>query len=99
MAIVAANASAGADTINFLPGLDGLMALNAPLEISDTSGTTTIAGPGLTAVAVTGSQQLMLIDRGVSAVISGISFAGAQANPNAPQVLKHGSSWLQHAKI
>ena len=84
-AIVAANGSAGADTINFQAGVNGIIALASPLEVSDTSGATTISGPGSSLLTVSGNQPVLLIDIGVSVVISTLSFAGATVNPAAPQ--------------
>src|SRR4051812_24576273 len=54
-AIDAANLTSGPDTINFAPGLTGTLTLASELTISDTTGTTTITGPGSNLLTVTGS--------------------------------------------
>ena len=71
-----ANVHAGADTIAFASGLHGRITLTSgQIEISDTSGTTTIQGPGAATIGVSGNNasRVIQVDAKVAASISGLS--------------------------
>src|SRR5206468_1420183 len=75
-AVRQANAAAGADMIGFAAGLSGQITLTTgQLEISGTTGPTTINGPGVNLLAVNGnnSDRVFQVDTGVTAAISGIT--------------------------
>ncbi|HZK79968.1 MAG TPA: choice-of-anchor Q domain-containing protein, partial [Humisphaera sp.] len=74
--IAQANAHAGADTIAFASGLHGRITLTSgQIEISDTSGTTSIQGPGAATIGVSGNNasRVIQVDAKVAASISGLS--------------------------
>jgi len=88
-AVNAANNTTGADTISFdlnvfPPNAFTTITLSGgmPLELKDTSGATTIAGPGAGQVAVAGNSlsTVFLVDAGVTAAIDGLTISGGQAS-------------------
>ncbi|HEX4795571.1 MAG TPA: choice-of-anchor Q domain-containing protein [Humisphaera sp.] len=97
-AIASANAHAGADTINFAPSvftsgaLHTILLLNGKqLSFTDTSGATTLSGPGAGVVAVDGhaSSRVFNISKNVTVTISGLTitngFAGNDGTSPSPQ--------------
>jgi CSLREA domain-containing protein len=80
-AIIAANNHTGADTINFSPtvftsgSLHTIKLTGGQLSITDTSGATTIAGPGSNVLAVDAQQKrrVFQINGGVTTMISGVA--------------------------
>ena len=78
-AIQHANANAGDDTIDFLAGLTGTITLTSgQLEIGDTTGQTTIVGPGAGTLSVSGNNdtRVFFIDTGAVANMSGLTITG-----------------------
>jgi len=74
-AIYVANLNPGPDAISFAPGLTGTIALSqGELELTDTTGMTTINGPGADTLQISGERvsRVMLIASDVSAAISGL---------------------------
>jgi hypothetical protein len=88
-AIGQANSTAGADTIEFQPGLSGTITLTAAaggaLTLSDTTGATTIQGPvsggGIT---VSGNNlfRVFVINANVSATLNALTITGGNAGAN-----------------
>ncbi len=92
-AVDAANNTAGNNTISFDPNVFPsntktpttiVLSGGTPLELNDTSGTTTIAGPGAGQVAVSGNgaSTVFLVDAGVTAEIDGLTITGGNASVN-----------------
>jgi hypothetical protein len=75
-AVEAANQHSGNDTIAFDPSLANktILLQIGRLELSDTTGTTTITGLGASQLTVSGSQLwcVFYLDSGVTAAISGL---------------------------
>jgi fibronectin-binding autotransporter adhesin len=96
-AVAAANAHAGPDTINFAPGLLSppklytIALLQGQITFSDTTGATTLLGPGAGTLAVNGgfvpggsnthTTRVLRVAAGASVSISGITITGGQ-DPN-----------------
>ncbi len=78
-AIAYANTHPGDDTITFDPSLAGqtITLANGPLELSDTSGTTTITGLGANQLTIDGNNATTIfqVDSGVTANISGLTIS------------------------
>ena len=75
-AIAQANANPGADVITFDPGISGVITLrSAQLQISDTSGQTSIDGAGQITVDGGNFLRVLQIDASASAAISGLTIA------------------------
>jgi hypothetical protein len=78
-AISYANTLAGDNTITFDPSLDGqtITLTQGELDLTNTAGTITIAGPGDDQLTVDGNDasRVFLIDAGASAAISGLAIA------------------------
>ncbi|MGE5191171.1 MAG: choice-of-anchor Q domain-containing protein, partial [Deltaproteobacteria bacterium] len=90
-AINAANNTGGADSISFDPTVFPpsastpttiVLSGGTPLELKDTSGATTIAGPGAGQVTVSGNNlsTVFVIDTGVTAEIDGLTITGGKAS-------------------
>ena len=78
-AIQQANANPGPDTITFKAGIAGIIDINSPLELSDTTGQTTIQGPGDTVVSV--ERNRFVVDARALTEIRGLNVqSGVQAN-------------------
>ena len=95
MAVADANLHAGSDTITFsssvfTSSLHTIKLTLGVLELSDTSGTTTIKGPGASALAVNGNAngRVILIDSKVTAVISGLTATNGKKVGSAGQLGK-----------
>lgn len=85
-AVESANSSAGADTITFKATLAGTITLGGTqLELSDTSGATTISGPGADILAVSGGNlsRVFKIDGGVTATLMGLTIRNGSAGVSA----------------
>jgi predicted outer membrane repeat protein len=81
-AVQQANASPGSDTINFAVALaDTTITLSAPLELTDTVGTTTIAGLGALHLTISGGDttQVLHVDADVTAEISDLTISHGRA--------------------
>lgn len=74
-AITQANAVVGVDTIQFQPGLAGTISLASPLP--HLAEDVTIVGPGAGVVTISGSSatNVMIVDIGVAASVSGLTIA------------------------
>ena len=84
-AVTQANTSAGDDTINFdstvFATAQTITLTGTQLELSDTTGATTITGPaaGVT-VDANHTSRVFLIDSGVTATLSGLTITGGNGN-------------------
>ncbi len=80
-AVDAVNGLGGDNTIQFAPSLSGITLSNGQLELSDLTGTTTIAGPGASQLTVSGNYTTTVfqVDGGVTANISGLTIADGYA--------------------
>ncbi|MBL8865320.1 MAG: hypothetical protein JNK93_07125, partial [Planctomycetia bacterium] len=80
-AIASANSAAGADTINFQAGLTGTITLASQLTITDTTGATTITGPGAERIGVSGNNatRIFQVNGGVTANFSGLTLRNGSA--------------------
>jgi len=69
-AVEQANANPGPDTINFAAGLTGTITLTSgQLEISDTTGQTTITGPGSSLMTIASkSSRVFIVDVGAGGI-------------------------------
>jgi hypothetical protein len=76
-AVRLANANPGNDTITFAPALTSTLTLNDELTLSDTSGTTTITGPGADRLTISGggTTRVFFVNPGVTASLSGLTVA------------------------
>jgi len=94
-AVADANANLGADTIAFDPTvflpstLHTITLTQGQIEFTDTTGTTTVSGPGSAALAISGggASRVLQIDSGVTVAISGLQIVDgkqtiADANGN-----------------
>jgi lysophospholipase L1-like esterase len=83
-AITDANANAGADTINLSASLSGgtITLTTGELDITDTSGATTIANLGTSNVTVSGNNasRVFTVSSGVTAEMSGVTITGGYVN-------------------
>lgn len=82
-AISQANAHPGGDTVTFAAGLKGIIKLTSgQLEFSDTSGQTTLQGPGVAILTVSGNgaSRVFQVDAAVVASISGLSITHGKAS-------------------
>ena len=92
-AVQQANVNPGPDTINFAAGLTGtIMLTSGQLEISDTSGQTTIAGPGsglnISGFIAPGQwTRDIVVDPGAATSISGLGLTGKDSGPVGGGVL------------
>ena len=92
-AVQQANADPGPDTINFAVGLTGTITLTSgQLEITDTTGQTTIAGPGsglnISGFIAPGQwTRDIVVDPGAAASISGLELTGKDTGPLGGGVL------------
>jgi autotransporter-associated beta strand protein/predicted outer membrane repeat protein len=103
-AIAYANSNPGNHTITFYPSLDGqtITLTGGELELSDTTGTITISGPGTGQLTIDGgdSSRVFLIDANVSASISGLTIAdGEAANDNGGGVSNAGTLTLTNCDL
>jgi hypothetical protein len=84
-AVLGANATPGADTITFQPGLGGPITLTGPLDITDS---VTIQGPGSGVITVSGNDasRIFVIDDGATGAInvgiSGLTLTTGNAGTN-----------------
>jgi hypothetical protein len=82
-AVGQANATAGADTITFAAGLGGTVSLGgSELSLTDTSGPTTISGPGADRIAVSGNfaSRVLSVGAGATATVTGLTIQDGVAN-------------------
>lgn len=109
-AINAANNTTGADTILFDAGVfpSGtatpttiVLAGGTPLQLTDTSGATTIAGPGPGQVAVSGNSlsTVFLINIGVTAEIDGLTITGGKGSIDIGGGLKAGGGIYNNGRL
>ena len=80
-AVAQANTDGGGDTIVFSSLFDSPQTITltgGQLELSGTTGTTTITGPGANLLSVSGNKpsRVFLIDQGVTASVSGLTITG-----------------------
>lgn len=76
------NAHAGPDTIDFAGGLTGTITLTSgPLELTDTTGQTSLVGPAANLLSVSGNNagRVLQVDAGVSASVAGLTIQGGTA--------------------
>ncbi len=103
-AVDVANAVPG-ETITFDPTVFGtpqtIYLSQGPLELSDTSGTTTIMGPGGGLVTVSGGHVsgVFQIDTGVTASISGLTITGGSTFFDGAGILNSGTLTLTDVKL
>ena len=101
-AVNAANNTTGADTISFDSSVFPQNAANpttivlsggTPLELKDTTGATTISGPGAGVVAVSGNNlsTIFQVDAGVTGTIGGLTLTGGKASVNFAGALAGGA--------
>ena len=96
-AVTSANTNAGADTINFQPGLTGTITLtNGQLTLTDTTGATTLAGPGANVITVSGNNagRVFLINASVTASISSLTIANGSTVGSGAGLLNSGALTL-----
>ena len=101
-AVQQANANPGADTINFAAGLTGTITLTAgQLEISDTSGQTTIAGPGeQSLIILSKTSRDIAVDAGAALSLSSLSTRGVDSGPlGGGAIVNSGSATLQDCAV
>jgi hypothetical protein len=91
-AVLDANASPGADTIDFAPGLTGTIALTSG-QLTITDGVT-IDGPGADLLAVSGNHQsrVLRISGGVTVSIADLSITKGRAAGDGGAILNTGST-------
>jgi hypothetical protein len=90
-AVSYANLHAGADTIVFDPTVfpagssQTITLLNGPISFTDTSGSTTVTGPGSAALAVNGNQtsRVFQVSSGVAVSMSGLTITNGAVNSSA----------------
>ncbi|HZK82420.1 MAG TPA: hypothetical protein VFC46_15165, partial [Humisphaera sp.] len=86
-AVAMANAAAGPDTINFDPALfqagtlQVIVLVPGEIDLTDSTGTTTLTGPGASLLEVSGNSlsRVFEIDPNVTATISGLTIANGSA--------------------
>ncbi len=104
-AVQQANTHTGNDTISFASGLTGVITLTqGQLEISDSSGATTIAGPSAGSLSVNGNNadRVFQIDSGAIAAISGLTITGGNvsgSNANGGGIYSSGELTLTASNI
>lgn len=109
-AVNAANNSSGADTISFDVGIFPpntpspttiVLAGGTPLQFTDTSGATTIDGPGASQVAVSGDNQntAFLINVGVTVAIDGLTIMGGKGSIDIGGGLKGGGGLFNNGRL
>lgn len=89
-AVVDANGSPGADTIEFQAGLTGTISLTSgPLTLTDS---VTITGPGANVVTVSGNNasRVFEVNGGVTAAISGLTIANGSTNAGGAGIYTEG---------
>ena len=100
-AVGQANSTNGADTVAFQAGLTGKIILGAPgqLSLSDTTGETTITGPGanLLTIGANYTWRLVSVQSGVTATITGLTLTEgtSQGNTGGGAVFNSGTLTLQ----
>ncbi len=83
-AIAFANSNAGADTVSFEPvffSTPRTVTLSSQLVLTDTTGATTLTGPGVNLLTVSGNNlsRAFLINSGVSGAITGMTIANGNS--------------------
>ncbi len=94
-AVEAADQNPGADTITFDPSLAGqtITLSNGQLELSDTTGKTTITGLGANQLTIDGNSasRVFQVDTGVTADIAGLTISQGQTPQNGGGILNWGT--------
>ncbi len=102
-AVEQADAATSASTINFNLGSNAttIILSQGALELSNTSFSTTITGPGASLLSVSGNQasSVLQIDQGVTASISGLTITGGSTSSSGGGVFDKGTVTLANCTI